>query len=390
MRKRIIMALALASVATSATAQNLIVNGGFEAGPRDPSGVLNVPAGSNLIPGWKVLGAGVDVVSTPLWSGSNGSAASIDLSLLAPGSISQGVRTGFSFEYRLSFDISASPDVNPPTKPMAVTVANGAQNVVRNYSPAASGVTNQVTWTTQTIDFKSFAETSVISFASQTNSPFGPNVDNVILQPLGIWSRTFHMFGRNTGVQISFKAPEVVPPPPPPPPPIVTVPERPRLRISPKIITVVEPAGPIVPPDPRIEAFFDVFTDVVTFGLGKGTKTPKGFAKSTSAGGLSSFSAGSLADDPDGYETLIEFSGSAAFDQFDGGMIWKENFTTEGSYIGASDILYSDTFDVVSTLSLEPLNAFAVPEPSSWTMLIAGFGLTGAAMRRRRTSVAAA
>jgi hypothetical protein len=31
-----------------------------------------------------------------------------------------------------------------------------------------------------------------------------------------------------------------------------------------------------------------------------------------------------------------------------------------------------------------------VPEPSSWAMLIAGFGLTGAAMRRRRRSVAVA
>jgi hypothetical protein len=31
---------------------------------------------------------------------------------------------------------------------------------------------------------------------------------------------------------------------------------------------------------------------------------------------------------------------------------------------------------------------FAVPEPASWAMLIAGFGLTGAAMRRRRVSVA--
>lgn len=30
-----------------------------------------------------------------------------------------------------------------------------------------------------------------------------------------------------------------------------------------------------------------------------------------------------------------------------------------------------------------------VPEPASWAMLIAGFGLTGAAMRRRRTPVAA-
>ena len=33
--------------------------------------------------------------------------------------------------------------------------------------------------------------------------------------------------------------------------------------------------------------------------------------------------------------------------------------------------------------------AFAVPEPTSWAMLIAGFGLVGAAARRRRTAVAA-
>jgi hypothetical protein len=31
----------------------------------------------------------------------------------------------------------------------------------------------------------------------------------------------------------------------------------------------------------------------------------------------------------------------------------------------------------------------AVPEPASWAMLIAGFGLVGAAARRRRTVVAA-
>jgi hypothetical protein len=31
----------------------------------------------------------------------------------------------------------------------------------------------------------------------------------------------------------------------------------------------------------------------------------------------------------------------------------------------------------------------AIPEPQSWAMLIAGFGLTGAAMRRRRVAVAA-
>ncbi|MEY2884999.1 MAG: hypothetical protein RL490_2723 [Pseudomonadota bacterium] len=35
------------------------------------------------------------------------------------------------------------------------------------------------------------------------------------------------------------------------------------------------------------------------------------------------------------------------------------------------------------------LTGTAVPEPASWAMLIAGFGLTGAAMRRRRSTAAA-
>jgi hypothetical protein len=43
---------------------------------------------------------------------------------------------------------------------------------------------------------------------------------------------------------------------------------------------------------------------------------------------------------------------------------------------------------VVSAIS-EGANVTSVPEPTSWAMLIAGFGLTGAAMRRRRTARAA-
>jgi hypothetical protein len=41
------------------------------------------------------------------------------------------------------------------------------------------------------------------------------------------------------------------------------------------------------------------------------------------------------------------------------------------------------------TMSTPPVAAPGVPEPAAWAMLIAGFGLTGAAMRRRRIAVAA-
>lgn len=43
----------------------------------------------------------------------------------------------------------------------------------------------------------------------------------------------------------------------------------------------------------------------------------------------------------------------------------------------------------VSNLTFQVQELTGVPEPSNWAMLIAGFGLTGAAMRRRRGQVAA-
>jgi hypothetical protein len=54
--------------------------------------------------------------------------------------------------------------------------------------------------------------------------------------------------------------------------------------------------------------------------------------------------------------------------------------------------LYSGSFDAqrVTSVSTTFDAAGAVPEPASWAMLIAGFGLTGAAARRRRRMVAVA
>jgi hypothetical protein len=54
------------------------------------------------------------------------------------------------------------------------------------------------------------------------------------------------------------------------------------------------------------------------------------------------------------------------------------NLWTENGFISRVEFSYE--------LGLAP---GGVPEPASWAMLIAGFGLTGAAMRRRRTAALA-
>jgi len=47
----------------------------------------------------------------------------------------------------------------------------------------------------------------------------------------------------------------------------------------------------------------------------------------------------------------------------------------------------SSTNDKATFSGTATFNAGAVPEPASWALMIGGFGLVGAAMRRRRTSL---
>jgi hypothetical protein len=65
------------------------------------------------------------------------------------------------------------------------------------------------------------------------------------------------------------------------------------------------------------------------------------------------------------------------------------NLVAQPLQFGVLDGVYADNGGAFQ-LSLYQLQAGApgVPEPASWAMLIAGFGLTGAAMRRRRAVVA--
>ncbi len=53
------------------------------------------------------------------------------------------------------------------------------------------------------------------------------------------------------------------------------------------------------------------------------------------------------------------------------------------------DNYLSDTVNVDAFLDNVSVNALpgAVPEPATWAMMIGGFALAGAAMRRRKTAV---
>jgi hypothetical protein len=77
---------------------------------------------------------------------------------------------------------------------------------------------------------------------------------------------------------------------------------------------------------------------------------------------------------------------------------WTGPTTVDFAGIGALTITLSDAdFGqfvnnegfVNGTFSLGTIPTAGVPEPASWALMIGGFGMTGAMMRRRRTAVAA-
>ena len=55
---------------------------------------------------------------------------------------------------------------------------------------------------------------------------------------------------------------------------------------------------------------------------------------------------------------------------------------------GNGTLIKSFTLSGAFLIAGENVSGAVVPEPASWALLIAGFGLTGAVMRRRRAAIA--
>lgn len=51
------------------------------------------------------------------------------------------------------------------------------------------------------------------------------------------------------------------------------------------------------------------------------------------------------------------------------------------------DQRFSDRYQIITSSGVG--NAFAVPEPTTWALMITGFGAAGAMLRRRRQTLAA-
>ena len=128
------------------------------------------------------------------------------------------------------------------------------------------------------------------------------------------------------------------------------------------------------------------------------------------AGGATGVSLGFGNDDPSftnasDLATLKLFNGVVNFATVTSALnrddVYNQTISYTGSFFDSFSFAYTNaagspftggngrsvgTIEVVDDINI---TTAAVPEPASWALLIAGFGLTGAAMRRRRVAVAA-
>lgn len=118
------------------------------------------------------------------------------------------------------------------------------------------------------------------------------------------------------------------------------------------------------------DAFYDVNSQTLNTGyyaLGFGTSPLAGFTPSNN---IQNFLVGAVpAFSPTSTYTFLVNTGAAL---------------PSTLYFGVTDGVYTDNGGRFS------ITINAVPEPASWALLIGGFGLTGAAMRRRRQTTVAA
>lgn len=155
-----------------------ITNGSFENGAIDPGSFTTLGAGdSTSITGWTVGDAGVDYIGT-YWTASDGS-RSLDMSALGSGSVSQAL-SGLTIgqQYTVTFDIAGNPAGDPADKDLLVSTNLGGVLYTFNTAGATTGAMG---WVHESYVFVATATTDVLSFLSQTNTAFGPALDNVAI-----------------------------------------------------------------------------------------------------------------------------------------------------------------------------------------------------------------
>lgn len=173
----IALAAALLAGATQANAaNNLVVNGDFEAQTvvDTSAGFDTFSSGSLSLVGWTIDLRTVDLVSNTYWTAAGGN-NSLDLNGTNKGVISQVLSTVVGQVYTLSFDLAGNPVAGPTLKGLSVNLGP-----VGLYSFNTTGhSTGSMGWTRYTTQFAAVDTSTTLSFASMTKGAAGPALDNI-------------------------------------------------------------------------------------------------------------------------------------------------------------------------------------------------------------------
>jgi choice-of-anchor C domain-containing protein len=133
---------------------------------------------STSITGWTVGGGGVDWVKS-YWQAPPGATFSVDLSGRSPGSLSQTL-TGLTAGevYVVSFELSGNPDGGPNPKPLLVAAAGKSENYIFSVSGHSRA---NMGWEEETFTFTANGASDVLTFTSESGTPYGPVLGDVEL-----------------------------------------------------------------------------------------------------------------------------------------------------------------------------------------------------------------
>jgi choice-of-anchor C domain-containing protein len=169
-------AMAAGLMAAGAAGAATILNGSFESGTDPGSTFITLGAGSTDITDWVVGGDSVDYIGG-YWQPQNGS-RSIDLSGNANGSVSQTFATDLGQLYQVNFFLAGNPDGGPTAK-VAISSATGGPVQSNVFTVTGSDSKTNMGWQPYQYRFVGTGGPTTLTFASATNTPFGPALDNV-------------------------------------------------------------------------------------------------------------------------------------------------------------------------------------------------------------------
>ena len=182
--KSLLVGASFLAIAGSASAANLIANGGFNNGASVAApggGFATLGTGSGAISGWDIVGGNIDWIEG-YWQSSDGDGFSVDLNGSGPGAIAQTINTVAGQSYTLTFDMSGNPDAFLGETRIAIIGAGGTTIGSATYTLTGANNKANMLWQSEIFNFTATGATTEIRFTSGNggdNCCYGGAIDNV-------------------------------------------------------------------------------------------------------------------------------------------------------------------------------------------------------------------